>query len=242
MTLVQLGAVSVARGATVAEGEVVGEVGESEDAVTTAPHVHLGIRVASEPNGYVDPGPCCRCDPAGRARACAGPDAAGCARPAPPRIPPVWRAGAGVIAGAGTAVAHGRRAATGRGAERSDGRRPAGESAHPCRLRRSVQHGRPRPPPRLRPCEASGVRAAPHGDASRRRASGQMRSRLSCVGPSPRRGPLRWHGVRPAARPTRVSLPHRQHVRIGAPAIGLGSTAPSRPPLRSRATRSGRSR
>ena len=55
VTLLQLGAVAVARGASVAEGEVVGQVGESEDAVTTAPHVHLGIRVAAEPNGYVDP-------------------------------------------------------------------------------------------------------------------------------------------------------------------------------------------
>jgi murein DD-endopeptidase MepM/ murein hydrolase activator NlpD len=55
VTLLQLGAISVARGGTVAEGEIVGEVGASEDAVTQAPHVHLGIRVASEPNGYVDP-------------------------------------------------------------------------------------------------------------------------------------------------------------------------------------------
>ena len=31
------------------------QVGASEDAVTTVPHVHLGIRVAAEPNGYVDP-------------------------------------------------------------------------------------------------------------------------------------------------------------------------------------------
>ena len=30
-------------------------VGESSDAVTLQPHVHLGVRVAADPNGYVDP-------------------------------------------------------------------------------------------------------------------------------------------------------------------------------------------
>ena len=47
VTLLQLGSVDVARGATVAEGDPVGRVGESSDAVTRAPHVHLGVRVAA---------------------------------------------------------------------------------------------------------------------------------------------------------------------------------------------------
>src|SRR5688572_565614 len=55
VTLLQLGAVTVARGSTVAEGAVVGAVGQSEDEVTSAPHVHLGIRRAAEPDGYLDP-------------------------------------------------------------------------------------------------------------------------------------------------------------------------------------------
>ncbi|MDX6398536.1 MAG: hypothetical protein QOJ43_1944, partial [Gaiellaceae bacterium] len=55
ITLLQFGAVVVARGTELAEGAVAGTVGESADDVTTAPHVHLGVRVASEPNGYVDP-------------------------------------------------------------------------------------------------------------------------------------------------------------------------------------------
>src|SRR5688500_7077882 len=55
VTLLQLGGVAVARGEVVAEGAVVGEVGESEDAVTQAPHVHLGVRRAADPEGYVDP-------------------------------------------------------------------------------------------------------------------------------------------------------------------------------------------
>jgi hypothetical protein len=55
VTLLQLGAVTVARDDVVAEGAVVGEVGASEDAVTSAPHVHLGVRVAAEAQGYLDP-------------------------------------------------------------------------------------------------------------------------------------------------------------------------------------------
>ncbi|HZG35723.1 MAG TPA: M23 family metallopeptidase, partial [Gaiellaceae bacterium] len=55
VTLLQLATTTVARGAAVAEGAVVGSVGASGDARTTAPHVHLGVRVAVEPHGYVDP-------------------------------------------------------------------------------------------------------------------------------------------------------------------------------------------
>jgi len=55
VTLLQLGSTSVLRGSVVAEGAVVGDVGESADAVTSAPHVHLGVRVAADPDGYVDP-------------------------------------------------------------------------------------------------------------------------------------------------------------------------------------------
>jgi hypothetical protein len=55
VTLLQLGATSVARGSAVAEGAEVGVVGGSSDAVTLQPHVHLGVRVAADPNGYVDP-------------------------------------------------------------------------------------------------------------------------------------------------------------------------------------------
>lgn len=55
VTLLQLGTTSVARGDEIAEGAVVGGVGQSTDAVTAAPHVHLGVRVAADPNGYIDP-------------------------------------------------------------------------------------------------------------------------------------------------------------------------------------------
>jgi hypothetical protein len=55
VTLLQLASTNVLRGSVVEEGAVVGVVGESADAVTTAPHIHLGIRVADDPDGYVDP-------------------------------------------------------------------------------------------------------------------------------------------------------------------------------------------
>ena len=55
VTLLQLGSTSVVRGSVVAEGAVVGAVGESADPGTSAPHVHLGVRVAADPDGYVDP-------------------------------------------------------------------------------------------------------------------------------------------------------------------------------------------
>jgi len=55
VTLVQLRATTVSRGDVVDEGATVGAVGDSEDPVTRAAHVHLGVRVASDPQGYVDP-------------------------------------------------------------------------------------------------------------------------------------------------------------------------------------------
>jgi hypothetical protein len=55
VTLTHLGSVSVAKGATVAEQGVVGTVGPSGTPEVDGPYVHLGIRVTTDPNGYVDP-------------------------------------------------------------------------------------------------------------------------------------------------------------------------------------------
>ncbi|TML56074.1 MAG: M23 family metallopeptidase [Actinobacteria bacterium] len=55
VTLVHLGAYSVQRGEAVSEGEVVGAVGPSGNAEVPQPYVHLGVRLASDPQGYVDP-------------------------------------------------------------------------------------------------------------------------------------------------------------------------------------------
>jgi peptidase M23-like protein len=55
VTLTHLGALAVARGAGVVEGSPVGAVGSSGTAEFPVPYVHLGIRVASDDQGYLDP-------------------------------------------------------------------------------------------------------------------------------------------------------------------------------------------
>jgi Peptidase family M23 len=55
VTLTHLGTILVSRGAAVGEGDVVGTVGPSGTPDFDVPYVHLGIRVAADANGYVDP-------------------------------------------------------------------------------------------------------------------------------------------------------------------------------------------
>jgi len=55
VTLTHLGSILVSKGAPVAEGETVGTIGPSGTAEVDGPYVHLGIRVAADPNGYIDP-------------------------------------------------------------------------------------------------------------------------------------------------------------------------------------------
>jgi hypothetical protein len=55
VTLTHLGSVSIQRGDAVEEGVVVGAVGAGAAPDLGGPYVHLGIRVASDPNGYLDP-------------------------------------------------------------------------------------------------------------------------------------------------------------------------------------------
>jgi hypothetical protein len=55
VTLVHLGTIQTRRGVSVAEGEVVGTVGASGEAEHAEPYVHLGVRIDSKPEGYVDP-------------------------------------------------------------------------------------------------------------------------------------------------------------------------------------------
>src|SRR6478672_1625620 len=55
VTLTQLGSMSVQRGATVAEGDVLGTIGPSGVVEHDVPYVHLGVRHSEDPNGYVDP-------------------------------------------------------------------------------------------------------------------------------------------------------------------------------------------
>jgi hypothetical protein len=55
VTLVHLGAISVERDAQVTEGEAVGTIGPTGDAEQLEPYVHLGVRITSDPHGYLDP-------------------------------------------------------------------------------------------------------------------------------------------------------------------------------------------
>ncbi|HEX6725252.1 MAG TPA: M23 family metallopeptidase [Gaiella sp.] len=55
VTLVHLGSIGVAKGDVVTEGAAIGTMGWSGDAEHAVPSVHLGIRVAAQAEGYVDP-------------------------------------------------------------------------------------------------------------------------------------------------------------------------------------------
>jgi hypothetical protein len=55
VTLTHLGSIAVSKGASVAEGSVVGTVGPSGTPDFSVPYVHLGIRLSADANGYVDP-------------------------------------------------------------------------------------------------------------------------------------------------------------------------------------------
>ena len=55
VTLVHLGSIEVEAESMVSEGASVGTIGASGAVEHTRPYVHLGIRVTSDPNGYLDP-------------------------------------------------------------------------------------------------------------------------------------------------------------------------------------------
>ena len=55
VTLLHLGSLGVARGASVAEGATVGTLALGGDADHPVPYVQMGVRVAADPQGYLDP-------------------------------------------------------------------------------------------------------------------------------------------------------------------------------------------
>jgi hypothetical protein len=55
VTLTHLGSILVAKGASLAEGDAVGTIGPSGTPEFEEPYVHLGVRLTSDPNGYLDP-------------------------------------------------------------------------------------------------------------------------------------------------------------------------------------------
>ena len=55
VTLTRLGSLAVAEGGLVAEGATVGTVAPGGDDELPQPYVHLGVRIAAQPQGYLDP-------------------------------------------------------------------------------------------------------------------------------------------------------------------------------------------
>ncbi len=55
VTLTHLGSIAVGKGAAVSEGDAVGTIGPSGDAEVGVPYVHLGVRIAADEQGYLDP-------------------------------------------------------------------------------------------------------------------------------------------------------------------------------------------
>jgi hypothetical protein len=141
VTLVQLGTIGVTRAATVTEGGVVGTIGPSGEPGTAAPHVHLGVRLTSDPNGYLDPlrflprpvqapasepAPAPAPAPASAPAGDAPPPPAASPQPTPPPHP---------VAGQPAVQSHVRRV----GAP-ADGRLEANRSGH-LFARRGIEHG-----------------------------------------------------------------------------------------------------
>ena len=124
VTLTHLGSIAVAKGGAVAEGAVVGTVGPSGTPELDVPYVHLGIRSAADPQGYLDPLlflPVAAAPPAAAPAAAPVAPPAAAAPPAEPAVaPPVAgrsarAGGSGCRAGAAAArVAACRRGAAGR--------------------------------------------------------------------------------------------------------------------------------
>ena len=65
MTLTHLGSTVVAKGQLLAEQDPVGTIGPSGTPEQDVPYVHLGIRVTTDPDGYLDPSASCRLPPPG---------------------------------------------------------------------------------------------------------------------------------------------------------------------------------
>lgn len=55
VTLTHLGSILVTKGASLAEGDTAGTIGPSGTPEFDRPYVHLGIRLTSDPTGYLDP-------------------------------------------------------------------------------------------------------------------------------------------------------------------------------------------
>ena len=196
VTLTHLGALLVMKGVLVAEGEGIGTIGPSGVPEVPEPYVHLGVRVAADPQGYVNPlsaaaAPGCR-----RQRLAAPP-----AEPARPRLLPRIRAGRAPPPAAPPA-------------EPVPAPAPAPAPFCPRRFARFASRSGTRPPDRTeseqpRPRSSSRGLGRSRSRRPQRRHSGPCR-RGGCHAPEP--AATRWRSRR--ARPIRASSvagAHRPH-------------------------------
>jgi hypothetical protein len=224
VTLTHLGALSVARGATVAEGDAVGAVGPSGTPELDTPYVHLGIRVASDPNGYVDPlGLLPPVAPPPASTTPSPPVPSTSSAPAPAQTTPATPTTASVaptpVASITTSVPEARVPAVPRAhAPAVPAPVAAVPAARPVALpSRPVQIARPEPVRRHRGLDApSGVGAIAEGAAGRAHAGWESRP---AVAPLPTPAP---HRPVPVPAPPR-ELPASREVRLPAELLALGA-------------------
>ncbi len=224
VTLVHLGTAAVGKGQQVLEGDVVGAVGPSGEAEQRSPYVHLGVRVAADEHGYVDPLTLLPARPGGVERAGGrGPGGRGCGRRGRRRTPARAallgsRARASIGGGPDRGVQRGRRHRRIAGAERASRRdrlrvergrcrrRPGADGAGGLRRDRRVGPGRGRGTP-----DAGGIG---EGLAGLRRWRGRRRCRGRSSGCRSGAGPCRAVR-RPRGAPCRKP---RKRVPGGLPA------------------------
>jgi Peptidase family M23 len=187
VTLVHLGTIGATRGASVAEGDIVGTVGPSGEPELAEPYVHLGIRTTADANGYVDPLTLLppRGTPAPEPAPVAEPqpEPVPAAEEAPPAAEPVGSGADTAPGGAGTRQrTHGRESAPGE-ARPAHARRPYGtrtaDAVHAARTGRAGERamhpvssaassareglGPFGPPATMRAQDASSYRSGAHG-------------------------------------------------------------------------------
>jgi hypothetical protein len=205
VTLTHLGSIAVAKGATVAERDTIGTIGPSGTAELAVPYVHLGIRLAADPNGYVDPLgllPPAAGGGATQASSAAAQPSSGGATSAAPASPPTSSTAPPAASSSPPAVAEARSPRASNAAPaRPRASRHANEDARESRS--DVRPTRSR----LRPTAESGQEASPqapqHGRAFRPRASEQPSSSrrpvVETAAPAQPTGLDAGHETRPTA-------------------------------------------
>jgi Peptidase family M23 len=166
VTLTHLGSVAASKGASVEEGDAVGTIGPSGTPEVEGAYVHLGIRVTSDANGYLDPlgflPPLSTSGPTQSAPPASQPSASGGAATTTPTSTPAVTPEPATSTTAASATARGanvRTAGSNAGTGQARGRaqsRAASTAAPAVHTRRSSQ-------PELRPGTREQLRAAtPH--------------------------------------------------------------------------------